>query len=267
VAQIEDDRLSDVTSDRRYIEATRDVLQQQGGLWFFDESFVISTGVSSRMIPLDPVAFARNFSLEATRPNASEIASLAAILAGGHAGLSHCGADGRCTQPVTAAAALRKAGLEPIAHIAARRIASTKQLRSCLRPARRSRHAAPSDHRGDVDISGPFPDALAIIQHGGCARPASRRSASGGYPEGHPRFRWGGWKPRSIRKSQAARAAGAGLCRQPVLVFGRAHPYLADAVAGCGIAVPVKIRPGGPASLTGLLRFAKRCGFRLRCAA
>jgi len=42
VAQIEDDRLSDVNSDRRYIEATRDVLQQQGGLWFFDESFVIS---------------------------------------------------------------------------------------------------------------------------------------------------------------------------------------------------------------------------------
>jgi len=42
VAQIEDDRLSDVNSDRRYIEATRDVLQKNGGLWFYDESFVIS---------------------------------------------------------------------------------------------------------------------------------------------------------------------------------------------------------------------------------
>jgi hypothetical protein len=42
VAQIEDDRLSDVNSDRRYIEATRDVLQKQGGWWFYDESFVIS---------------------------------------------------------------------------------------------------------------------------------------------------------------------------------------------------------------------------------
>jgi hypothetical protein len=42
VAQIEDDRLSDVNSDRRYIEATREVLQKNGGLWFFDESFVIS---------------------------------------------------------------------------------------------------------------------------------------------------------------------------------------------------------------------------------
>ena len=42
VAQIEDDRLSDVNSDRRYIDATRDVLQKQGGLWFYDELFVIS---------------------------------------------------------------------------------------------------------------------------------------------------------------------------------------------------------------------------------
>jgi hypothetical protein len=42
VAQIEDDRLSDVNSDRRYVEATRDALQKHGGLWFYDESFVIS---------------------------------------------------------------------------------------------------------------------------------------------------------------------------------------------------------------------------------
>ncbi len=42
VGQIEDDRLSDVNSDRRYIEATREVLQKNGGLWFYDESFVIS---------------------------------------------------------------------------------------------------------------------------------------------------------------------------------------------------------------------------------
>ena len=42
VAQVEDDRLSDVNSDRRYIDATREVLQNHGGLWFCDESFVIS---------------------------------------------------------------------------------------------------------------------------------------------------------------------------------------------------------------------------------
>jgi hypothetical protein len=42
VAQVEDDRLSDVNSDRRFIDATRATLQEHGGLWFYDESYVIS---------------------------------------------------------------------------------------------------------------------------------------------------------------------------------------------------------------------------------
>jgi hypothetical protein len=42
VAQVEDDRLSDVVADSRYLDATRDVLREHGGLWFYDESYVIS---------------------------------------------------------------------------------------------------------------------------------------------------------------------------------------------------------------------------------
>ncbi len=42
VAQIEDQRLAEVISGRRYLDATRAVLQRHGGLWFFDESYVIS---------------------------------------------------------------------------------------------------------------------------------------------------------------------------------------------------------------------------------
>jgi hypothetical protein len=42
VAQIEDDRLGGVVNDGRYLDATRDVLRQHGGLWFYDESYVIS---------------------------------------------------------------------------------------------------------------------------------------------------------------------------------------------------------------------------------
>src|SRR5271154_3000694 len=40
VAQVEDDRLAEVGD--RYIDATRSVLRERGGLWFFDESYVIS---------------------------------------------------------------------------------------------------------------------------------------------------------------------------------------------------------------------------------
>jgi hypothetical protein len=42
VAQIEDHRLAEVVADGRYLTSTREVLQQHGGLWFFDESYVIS---------------------------------------------------------------------------------------------------------------------------------------------------------------------------------------------------------------------------------
>jgi hypothetical protein len=42
VAQVEDDRLAEVVIDGRYLEPTREVLREHGGLWFYDESYVIS---------------------------------------------------------------------------------------------------------------------------------------------------------------------------------------------------------------------------------
>lgn len=42
VNQIEDERLTAAMGDRRYLDGTREVLQQHGGLWFNDESFVVS---------------------------------------------------------------------------------------------------------------------------------------------------------------------------------------------------------------------------------
>jgi hypothetical protein len=42
VAQIEDERLKAVMADGRYLEHTREVLQKHGGLWFQNESYVIS---------------------------------------------------------------------------------------------------------------------------------------------------------------------------------------------------------------------------------
>jgi SAM-dependent methyltransferase len=42
VAQVEDDRLAAVVADGSYLDATRAVLREHGGLWFQDESYVIS---------------------------------------------------------------------------------------------------------------------------------------------------------------------------------------------------------------------------------
>jgi hypothetical protein len=42
VAQIDDQRLSEVLGERRYLDATREVLQKHSSLWFLDESYVVS---------------------------------------------------------------------------------------------------------------------------------------------------------------------------------------------------------------------------------
>ena len=42
VAQINDAKLHEVLTDHDYLDITRDVLRRHGGLWFTDESFVVS---------------------------------------------------------------------------------------------------------------------------------------------------------------------------------------------------------------------------------
>ena len=42
VAQIDDARLGEALGERRYLDATREVLQKHGSLWFLDESYVVS---------------------------------------------------------------------------------------------------------------------------------------------------------------------------------------------------------------------------------
>ena len=42
VGQIEDTRLEQAIGDRRYLDVTREVVQRNNGLWFWDESFVIT---------------------------------------------------------------------------------------------------------------------------------------------------------------------------------------------------------------------------------
>jgi hypothetical protein len=42
VSQVEDERLAEAVNTGRYLDATREVLRKHGGLWFWDESYVIS---------------------------------------------------------------------------------------------------------------------------------------------------------------------------------------------------------------------------------
>ena len=133
--------------------------------------------------------FARRFSLEATRPSSAEIAALADMLPRDTPLYLTAVPTQDRHELVTAAVAVRKAGLEPVAHIAARRIAGANLLQELL-----VRLHGEADMRrllligGDVDTPGVFPDALAVIQRGSLRQAGIEEIGIGGYPEGHPRI-------------------------------------------------------------------------------
>jgi methylenetetrahydrofolate reductase (NADPH) len=207
-------------------------------------------------------AFTENFSLEATRPNAAEIASLAAILPPGTQVYLTAVPTVDPRAQIEAAANLRKAGLEPVAHIAARRIASVDQLNDLLSGLR-----SEADMKrllvigGDVDSTGPFADALSVIQRGGLRDHGFEDVGIGGYPEGHPKIPLRRTEAALDQKIAAARVAGLRVTIVSQFSFSpdKILAWLRQ-LRACGIAVPVKVGMAGPASVAGLLRYAKRCG-------
>jgi methylenetetrahydrofolate reductase (NADPH) len=204
----------------------------------------------------------RNFSLEATRPNAGEIAALAAVLPPGTQVYLTAvpGVDPQAQ--IEAAAGLRRAGLEPVAHIAARRLTSEAQLNELL-----SGLCGEADMKrllvigGDVDTSGPFADALAVIQRGSLREHGFEDIGISGYPEGHPKIPLPRIEAALDQKIAAARVAGLRVAIVSQFSFSGDHilAWLRQ-LRACGITVPVKVGMAGPASVAGLMRYAKRCG-------
>ena len=79
-----------------------------------------------------PNQFARKFSIEVTRPTESEIAALAEVLPAGTPVYFSAVPTLEPQELIAAAALLRKAGLEPVIHIAARRIRAAADLQDLL---------------------------------------------------------------------------------------------------------------------------------------
>ena len=210
----------------------------------------------------DSAAFTRRFSLEATRPTATEIAALADILPPGTPLYLTAVPTQDARELVTAAAAVRKAGLEPVAHIAARRIASADTLHGLL-----GRLRGEADMRqllvigGDVDVPGAFGDALAVIQKGRLREIGIEEIGIGAYPEGHPRIPAA--RLESALDEKIATAAAQGLGVHIVTQFSFSPDQILTwlkQLRASGIARPVKIGMAGPTSVPALLRYAKRCG-------
>lgn len=209
-----------------------------------------------------PNNFVRNFSIEATRPNADEIAALADLLPPGTPVYFSAVPTIEPPELIAAAALLRKSGLEPVVHIAARRIRVVADLQNLLASLR-----GEADVRrllvigGDVDTAGPFADALAVIQKGRLRETGIEEIGIGGYPEGHPHIAPGRLEAALDEKIATAAAHGLGVHIVSQFSFSPEH-ILAwlKRLRACGIAVPAKVGMAGPTSMPALLRYAKRCG-------
>jgi methylenetetrahydrofolate reductase (NADPH) len=205
---------------------------------------------------------ARTFSLEATRPNAGEIAALADLLPPGTPVYFSAVPTIEPPELIAAAALLRKSGLEPVVHIAARRIRAAADLQNLLASLR-----GEADVRrllvigGDVDTAGPFADALAVIQKGRLREAGIEEIGIGAYPEGHNRIAPGRLEVALDEKIATAAAHGLGVHIVSQFSFSPEHilAWLKQ-LRACGITKPVKVGMAGPTSMLALLRYARRCG-------
>jgi methylenetetrahydrofolate reductase (NADPH) len=207
-------------------------------------------------------AFASRFSVEATRPTVDEIAQLRNVLPAGNEVYLTAVPKLTADELSTAAKRVRDAGLEPVVHIAARLLPDAKTLADLL-----ARLRGDADVRrllvigGDAAQAGPFPDALSIVQKGRLREAGIEEIGIGAYPEGHPSIPADRLEAALDAKTAAAKAQGL------KVNIASQFSFDPDAILGwlkklraCGIDLPVKVGMVGPTSVTGLMRFGRRCG-------
>lgn len=159
--------------------------------------------------------------------------------------------------------AVREAGLEPVPHIAARRIESTAEIEAYLKRAVRDAGVQKAlVIGGDTPQgNGPYADGAALIRSRLLSAAGLREIGIPGYPEGHPRI------PRAALESafaeKRALLAEQGLGAYVVTQFSFAPARVVEYCAGLARSAPevsVYVGMAGPTSPVALLRFAQHCG-------
>ena len=159
--------------------------------------------------------------------------------------------------------AVREAGLEPVPHIAARRIRDRAELQTFL-----TRAVGDAGVRKALILGGDEPEALgayadgaALIREGLLAASGLREIGLPGYPEGHPRIPRAALERAFAEKLSLATEQGLGayIVTQFSFAPARVIEYCAG-LARTAPAVPVYVGLAGPTNPLALLRFAQRCG-------
>jgi methylenetetrahydrofolate reductase (NADPH) len=164
---------------------------------------------------------------------------------------------------VAAATKLRRGGLLPVPHIAARIIESAAQLEQL---AARFAGEAGVDRvlivGGDREKpAGPYDSSLAVMRSGALQRVGIIRTAIGGFPEGNPNIPDALLAEALTAKLNFARSAGLQLSIVTQFCF-EAEPIVKwiRSLRAAGIDVPVSVGLAGPAGIIALTRYAIRCG-------
>lgn len=202
-------------------------------------------------------------SLEMSPGHPEEVRSFAALLpAGARVYVPHLPGHA-LEQSHAALKAIRAAGFEPVAHVAARRLASRAELTAFLERAAAEAGLSNVLALGgdEPQQRGPYASAAEMLREGTLPGYGIRQVGLAGYPEGHPRI-----PPAVIEQALAQKVAllaDQGLVVDVVTQFSFAPAQVAEYCAQLERKfprIPVHVGLAGPSDAATLMRFAQRCG-------
>lgn len=210
-------------------------------------------------------SFASGWSIEATLPRPDDVVALKDIMPAGAQVYLSAVATHSHARIIEATVAVRRAGLEPVPHLAARTFPDAAALTDFL--ARATGEAGVRRLlviAGDRDdAAGPFASALDVIDSGALQRAGITHIGIAGYADGHPRIDDATLDEALRAKIVAANRNGLGVhvvtqfCFDPAAILAWLRR-----LRSTGITAPVQIGLVGPVSLRTLMNFARRCGVR-----
>ncbi len=164
---------------------------------------------------------------------------------------------------VSVAKRLRQAGLNPVPHIATRRLASEEAAREFLALLRDEAQVTRAlviagDSRVPV---GPYDSSVKLLETGLFQAHGIRSIGIAGYPEGHPRIAGSAIEAACDRKLAYAARHGLDVFVVSQFCFdGRAVVGWVERLRARGVTVPVRVGVAGIATIRTLLGYARRCG-------
>jgi methylenetetrahydrofolate reductase (NADPH) len=167
------------------------------------------------------------------------------------------------SRTLEAIAAVRRAGLDPVPHVSARRILDRDEFRAFLKQATSSYgvHRAMLIGGDEPQPKGPYADSVQLLEEGVLAECGVREIGVAGYPEGHPSISSFDIDKSFKKKILLAREQKLGLYVVTQFSFAPARvvEYCSE-LARTAPSVPVYVGIAGPTDPVALARYAQRCG-------